>query len=172
MTLESQRDPVESRGKTPSLFSRIAGGLGWRAREFFQKAHNAKTTLESAVRQALGSRQSETALIGESQNYWNDLSDQSLKQNSHWRGVGIFSDDTRWLALGRGHLDLYEEFRRVVDLKHPLKRVVEWGCGGGMNAVHFARLADEFYGVDVSSASLAECGKQMRASAGPGGRAM
>jgi SAM-dependent methyltransferase len=163
MTQGSQRSPKHSKSSTSWLFSRIAAALGWRARAFFEKAHNAKTTLEIAVRQALGFRESETRLIGDSQSYWNDLSDGSLKQNSHWRGVGIFSDDTRWLALGRGHLDLYEEFRRVVNLKHPLKRVVEWGCGGCMNAVHFARLADEFYGVDISSASLDECGNQMKA---------
>jgi SAM-dependent methyltransferase len=48
-----------------------------------------------------------------------------------------------------------------LEIRHPLKRIVEWGCGGGMNAVHFGPLVDEFYGVDISSASLDECRRQM-----------
>lgn len=32
-----------------------------------------------------------------------------------------------------------------------------------MNAVHFARIAAEFYGVDVSRSSLDECARQMQA---------
>jgi hypothetical protein len=139
-------------------------GLSWRLRAFLQKVRNAKTALEIAVRYAIGYSEPETKLIGDSQIYWNDPPDRSLKQNSHWRGVGIFADDSRWLALGRENLQFYKEFARAVDLKHSLKCIVEWGCGGGMNAVHFGRLADEFYGIDISASSLEECGRQMRAA--------
>jgi cyclopropane fatty-acyl-phospholipid synthase-like methyltransferase len=110
----------------------------------------------------MGFTDSETKLIRDSQNYWNNVSDR-CKQNSHWRGVGKFADDSRWLALGREHLQLYEEFARVLGIKHPLKRIVEWGCGGGMNAIHFGRLAEEFCGIDISSANLQECARQMTA---------
>ncbi len=142
-------------------FSWLSEGVGWRVRAILQKAGSAKAAMEISVRDAIGLNESETKLIGDSQTYWNYPADGSLKQNSHWRGVGIFADDTRWLALGREHLKFYEEFARVVDLKHPLRRIVEWGCGGGMNAVHFGHLADEFCGVDISSSSLEECGRQM-----------
>ena len=49
----------------------------------------------------------------------------------------------------------------MIGLEQPAKRVVEWGCGGGANAVHFAREAEQFVGVDVSQASLDECGRQL-----------
>jgi SAM-dependent methyltransferase len=165
MARESQLGPNHSENQSASgLFARITAGLGWRARAVLERAHRAKTTLSVAFRQTLGSRESETKLIGDSQEYWNDTSDRTLKQNSHWRGVGIFADDSRWLALGQGHLEMYEAFARALGVKHPLKRIVEWGCGGGMNAVHFGPLAEEFYGIDISSASLEECGRQMNAA--------
>lgn len=148
-------------------FSWLSNGLGWRVRAAAQMAHNAKAAMEIAVRNAIGFGEPEAKLIGDSQTYWNDSADRSLKQNSHWRGVGIFADDSRWLALGREHLQLYEEFARALDLKCWPRRIVEWGCGGGMNAVHLAGPADEFYGVDISSSSLEECGKQMRAAGLP-----
>jgi len=164
-----------TQGSTPSTkgpsvnavrrpFSWLSEGLGWRLRAFLQKARRGKAALEVTVRHAIGFTESETKLIGDSQTYWNDAPDRSLKQNSHWRGVGIFADDSRWLALGRENLQFYEEFARAVDLKHSLKCIVEWGCGGGINAVHFGRLADEFYGIDISASSLEECGRQMIAA--------
>ena len=142
----------------------LSGGLSWRARGLLQKAHNAKDALEIGVRQAIGFNTSEAKLIGESQTYWNDPSDGTLHQNSHWRGVGIFADDARWLALGYEHLRIYQEFARAVGLNGSPRHIVEWGCGGGMNAVHFGCLTEQFYGIDISPSTLKECEKQMRAA--------
>jgi SAM-dependent methyltransferase len=167
MEQDSKRSAKQSNGNVIRKlfsFSWFAEGIGWRVRVLVQKAREARTTLEIAARHAIGFTEAEKKLIGDSQSYWNDPSGQSLKQNSHWRGMGIFADDSRWLALGRENLRFYEEFARAVDLKHSIKRIVEWGCGGGMNAVHFGRLADEFYGIDISSSSLEECGRQMSAA--------
>ena len=165
MSRESQTGPNQTANQDPGgVFARIFAGLGWRTRSLLEKMRRAKTITETAVRQALGSRESDQKLIGDSQDFWNDASDRSLKQNSHWRGVGIFADDSRWLALGQGHLEMYEAFARALSLKHPPSRIVEWGCGGGMNAVHFGPLAEEFFGIDISSASLEECGRQMNAA--------
>src|SRR5260370_2828750 len=128
MTQGSQSGPKERRvSAIRRPFSWLSEGLGWRVQGFLQKARSSKTALEVAVRQAIGFSESETKLIGDSKTYWNDLPDRSLKQNSHWRGVGIFADDSRWLALGRHHLQFCDEFARAVDLKHSLKRIVEWG---------------------------------------------
>jgi SAM-dependent methyltransferase len=135
-----------------------------RARALFWKLRSAKRQTEFVVRQAVGLKQSQTKLITDSQQYWNNLSNKVFKQHSHWRGDGIFADDSRWLALGLEHLHLYEEFARVVGQKPPLRRIVEWGCGGGMNAVHFAPLTQEFCGIDISAASLEECGRQITAA--------
>jgi SAM-dependent methyltransferase len=41
-------------------------------------------------------------------------------------------------------------------------RIVEWGVGGGANAVHFAPLAREFVAVDVAQESLDETERQVR----------
>jgi SAM-dependent methyltransferase len=165
MTQESDPDAKKTtRNAIASPISRVASGLSWRARDQYAKIRDAKNKVEIFLRQMTSLNTPEKRLIGESQAYWNNPSSKSLKQNSHWRGVGIFADDARWLALGLEHLQLYQELARVVDLKQSPKRIVEWGCGGGMNAVHFGRLADEFYGVDISSSSLVECGRQTTAA--------
>ncbi|MGH3517110.1 MAG: class I SAM-dependent methyltransferase [Haloechinothrix sp.] len=41
---------------------------------------------------------------------------------------------------------------------------MEWGCGGGANAIHFAPQCEEFIGVDVSSDTLDECARQIAAT--------
>jgi 2-polyprenyl-3-methyl-5-hydroxy-6-metoxy-1,4-benzoquinol methylase len=133
-------------------------------RDLVWNFRRAKRQAELLLRQALRLNQSPTKLITDSQHYWNDASNKILKQNSHWRGDGIFADDSRWLTLGRQHLRLYQDFARAVNLEPPLKRIVEWGCGGGMNAVHFGHLTREFCGIDISAASLNECRKQMTAA--------
>jgi SAM-dependent methyltransferase len=137
--------------------SRIVEGLRRRVRAVPERITSAGTV----ARQLLGFREPEDRLIGDSQIYWNKSADELRKQNSHWRGVGIFADDLRWLTIGKGHLELYEQFSRVVKFERRIERVVEWGCGGGMNAVHFARLASEFVGIDISGESLEECKRQM-----------
>ena len=52
---------------------------------------------------------------------------------------------------------------RLLDAEPAFGRVVEWGCGGGANAVQIAPVAREFIGVDVSSESLQECARQVEA---------
>lgn len=121
---------------------------------------------EHLVRGKLGLLDSEQKLASDSQHYWSKPETEAQRFNSHWRGQGEFSDDARWLAIGRQHLDLFEQFSRALELKRPLQRIVEWGCGGGANAVHFGPLTSEFVGVDIAQASLDECGRQL-ASAAP-----
>ncbi len=38
---------------------------------------------------------------------------------------------------------------------------LEWGCGGGANAVHFAPLVKTFYGLDISQECTVECSTQL-----------
>jgi SAM-dependent methyltransferase len=111
------------------------------------------------VLQAVHFRQPENTLISSCRAYWSDLRSTKKQQDSHWRGVGIFADDARWLALGDEHFEIYEEFSRAVNFRRP-RRIVEWGCGGGINAVRFGPLADVFYGIDISPDSLKECARQ------------
>ena len=51
-----------------------------------------------------------------------------------------------WLAWGAGHLDLYRNFARMLDVPLSVHRIVEWGSGGGANAIHFAPFAQEYVG--------------------------
>jgi Methyltransferase domain len=109
-------------------------------------------------------RRSQERLTHESREYWQAAPSPALNENSHWRGNGIFADDARWLSLGSENWRLYEEFARAIGFKRPVGRIVEWGCGGGANAIYFGREVREFYGVEVSSRSLEECDRQMRST--------
>ena len=90
------------------------------------------------------------------------LPDVNLKDYSHWKGEGKFKDEQRWLALGRAHFQMFEESCRLIGLTLPLNAIVEWGCGGGMNAVHFAQQCRRFYGVEIAEASLRESARVLQ----------
>ena len=112
----------------------------------------------------VGLGQPESRLARDSQSFWNGpLHDDSWRNNSHWQDGSAFADDNAWRAVGQGHLDLYEHFARAVQYDRPLGRVVEWGSGGGANAVHFAPRSQEYVAVDVAADSLVECERQVRA---------
>jgi 2-polyprenyl-3-methyl-5-hydroxy-6-metoxy-1,4-benzoquinol methylase len=157
-TAKSPKSPPRTLAK---LFYRLRDGISWRVRAMFRRAHDTRLALGVLFGHIAGRKEPETKLIKDSQSYWNTQSSRSYEQDSHWRGGGIFADESRWVALGLQHLQLYQEFARIAPLGRPLKRIVEWGCGGGMNAIHFGHLADEFCGIDIARASLEECKKQM-----------
>lgn len=108
---------------------------------------------------ALGRGQDEAELIRDSADYWRhgDAAGVDLKDYSHWRGAGPWKDDQRWLKLGQPHLRLYRQLLRSTETPARSPRIVEWGCGGGANAVHFIDHASEFCGIEISQASLDEC---------------
>jgi SAM-dependent methyltransferase len=114
------------------------------------------------MRNKLGWVESDEKLVSDSQAYWEKPETDAQRYNSHWRGHGVFAgDDARWLAVGAEHRRLFEVFARGVELSVPMGRVIEWGCGGGANAVHFGPLTREFVGVDLNPESLDECGRQL-----------
>lgn len=139
----------------------LTAGISWRAQLWSQRIREAKTTAEVWVRHTARINQPEQKLIDDSRDYWSDEAHKTYKQDSHWRGGGIFADESRWLALGLEHVRIYEQFVQIAGLQVPLRRVTEWGCGGGMNAIHFGQFSAEFCGIDVAPASLQECAKQM-----------
>lgn len=116
------------------------------------------------LRQRWGT-QSPRELEAQAEEYWTTDSD-SIGKNSHWRGHGPFADDDLWLSLGARHWRMYEEMSAAVSAASSPRRlgkVVEWGCGGGMNAVHFAGRAQSFFAVDIYQGSLDECRRQVAA---------
>ena len=116
-------------------------------------------------RLARAAADSEHRLAADSDRFWNDGSNQSLRGISHWRGTGPFKDnDSLWLETGRFHFELFEKAAAWCGSRDPVGPVVEWGAGGGMNAVHFAPVASTFYAVDINEDSLEECVRQVAAA--------
>lgn len=112
---------------------------------------------------SVGLTQPESKISADSQRYWTESDGARWKADSHWHDAGPFAEGDLWSQIGLRHLTMLQRGARMVEFTRPWRRVVEWGCGGGANAIHFAKLADEFIGVEVSSESLAECGRQVAA---------
>lgn len=119
------------------------------------------TAAGSRIALAFGLRQSDDTLIHDAQRYWSDADSDHFRAFSHWKGEDGLAEDT-WYVLGEIHLEMFEEVVRLTGLPVPCERIVEWGCGGGANAIHFAGVTRQFVGVDVSQASLDECDKTLR----------
>jgi 2-polyprenyl-3-methyl-5-hydroxy-6-metoxy-1,4-benzoquinol methylase len=117
---------------------------------------------ERVVREGLHLYDSDDKLIADSQQYWERIDREYIPGNAHWRGKGIFTnDDERWLKMGRHNLDMYRKMAGIAAPDHYPARIIDWGCGGGANAVHFAPGSNCYYGVDITSASVRECEKQL-----------
>ena len=101
-------------------------------------------------------RDSQDTLVRDASDYWDDPASKQFTKNSHWcRDTGI-TDET-WGELGKPHLLLFQKHLNHRRTEGVLDRIIEWGCGGGANAIHFVSHTRDFVGVDVSSASLVEC---------------
>lgn len=107
----------------------------------------------------VGPRHSEQRVIAEAAQYWSTPAAHAWRGNSHWRD-GI---PGQWERVGDDHLALFGKLARVLDRAPSMGTVVEWGSGGGANAVAFAPGADRFVAVDVARASLEECERRTRA---------
>ncbi len=113
------------------------------------------------VLSGLGLGQSESKISADAQRYWRQPAGKNWTADSHWRAAPVFDGSDLWSQIGLEHLELFERGARMVEFDRPWDRVVEWGCGGGANAVHFAPRAGEFIGIDISAATLEECAKQV-----------
>jgi len=118
--------------------------------------HHAERMLATA-----GLRQSETRIAADSQSFWARPAGPWWEDQSHWRDGPTFGTGDLWLRLGRDHLAVVQRGARAVGWEWRQPRIVDWGCGGGANAVHLAPLASEFVGVDVAEETLAECRRQV-----------
>ena len=102
----------------------------------------------------------ERSLVGEAQQYWEDPGSLHFQTNSHWRGDGGIAECT-WTEMGERHIELLRQHQDRAARGAMVDRVIEWGCGGGANAIPFSRMAGEFVGVDISQQSLTECGARL-----------
>lgn len=98
--------------------------------------------------------------------YWSlSDSDERVRDQSHWCGVMRWNRD-RWFEYGDFHLRLVlkclEAFAGTDDTgRLSAKTALEWGCGGGSIVRPLCQTFSRVYGVDISGASLEECGQQM-----------
>jgi polysaccharide pyruvyl transferase WcaK-like protein/SAM-dependent methyltransferase len=154
-------------------FFHAAGGAGRPAPQTrgarMGAVNTAKTTLrraEGKLQRALatvGAVQGEARIAGDAQAYWTESDGKRWRSESHWRDADAFAANDVWSAIGRRHLEMVESGARSLGVEPRWDRVLEWGCGGGANAVHFAPRAGEFIGVEVSAETVAECGRQVAA---------
>lgn len=126
------------------------------------RAETVTRRLRRRVRETLdrvGPQHSEQQVIAEAAAYWGDPDQRAWENNSHWSD-GI---PGQWEEVGAAHLALFDKLARVLDRTPSMSTVVEWGSGGGANAVAFAPRADRFVAVDVVAASLDECARHTKA---------
>ena len=90
--------------------------------------------------------------------YWTDLSEPDWRSDSHWRD-GLAE---HWDTVGNESLSIARRLVRVTGRELPAGRTLEWGSGGGANAVVFAPRCTEFVAVDVVAESLEECRRQVQ----------
>jgi SAM-dependent methyltransferase len=103
-------------------------------------------------------------LAAEAGRYWRQSDSRPWVQDmSHWRGRGRWADDDAWSAPGRRHLQLFDQLCTLTGRTGKVRSMLEWGPGGGVNAVIFSGHVERFHGVDISPANLAECGRQLQA---------
>ncbi|ANH38889.1 Methyltransferase domain protein [Nocardioides dokdonensis FR1436] len=101
--------------------------------------------------------QSQRALTDAALAHWSDTEAPRWAVESHWRsGLGEL-----WSSVGPRQLALTRSLLASLGRDVPEGRVLEWGCGGGANAVSFAPLCREYVGVDISQHSLDECRDQV-----------
>lgn len=110
-----------------------------------------------------GMRQSDARISADAQAYWRQPGDAEWQSNSHWRTGTAFAGSDLWSEIGRRHLAMFERGTRTAEFTRPWGRVLDWGCGGGANAIHFAPRADEYIGVDISAETLTRCGLEVAA---------
>jgi hypothetical protein len=95
---------------------------------------------------------------------WDRHDDEEYRRDqSHWRGVGRWDDET-WKRMGTTLVARLRELHRVVRRPFPPPEsmvVLEWGPGGGANLHALAPFASTMYGVDVSAKNLDECARQL-----------
>lgn len=99
---------------------------------------------------------------------WDNNEKEEYRQdNSHYRGVGRWADDEKWMAIGKRSLRIINSmlhfYGHEADYWTQDRFMLEWGPGGGANAFAFRNLVKKYYGVDISRDNLAEATRVTRA---------
>lgn len=133
------------------------------------RLRNAASAARNRAQFALGQVgfvHSSSRMTDDASRYWYGELGDPLQNDSHWHSGSKSEGTESWRSMGEEQLRLYQRLRQTSSDPEPLKRIVDWGCGGGANAVAFAPLAAELIIVDVNLESVDECARQL-AMAGP-----
>ncbi len=107
--------------------------------------------------------QSRSTITTDASNLWgSSTSDSHVRDLSHWIGEGRWVNEQAWNRIGQMHFEMFKKICLLANVTQPICSMVEWGSGGGANAVRFCSEVTTFYGVDISSANLAECQRQLK----------
>lgn len=108
-------------------------------------------------------RQKNTTVYSDAADFWDTKNPgESTKDFSHWADHGRWRDTQAWRAIGMQHYQMFQRLCRLAHYELPIERMVEWGPGGGANAVHFCSSVKDYFGVDISIANLEECERQLQ----------
>lgn len=92
--------------------------------------------------------------------YWRG-NDERATGMAHWRGSRRWAyRDAEWLGIGKKHLKMHLDLLRSFPPKTDMRRMLEWGPGGGSNVLAFANEFEDIMGVDISADTLTECRRQ------------
>lgn len=125
-----------------------------------QKILRVGKRIEDRTRQLFHLHEPEKKIIRDAQEFWTRTPNANNSAWWHLRENNVLSDE-QWLRIGSKHLDLYLRWMRMLDADTRPKKVVDWGCGGGANAVDFASICEEIYLVDPSKDAIEESLKQL-----------
>jgi methyltransferase family protein len=87
---------------------------------------------------------------------------EDRRDMSHWVGEGRWADQARWQRIGDEHFELYRILLNLAGRTNPVRTMMEWGQGGGANAIRFATEVSAYIGVDISEPNLKECARQLK----------
>ena len=106
--------------------------------------------------------QTESQRTKDAAQFWSQCENSGqIREYSHWVGEGIFENSDKWAGVGETHFQMWKQFTTICREEQANKRMREWGSGGGANAIVFAKVFENFFGVEISAASLNECEKQL-----------
>lgn len=109
--------------------------------------------LVRSVVDRLGPSQDVSDRLRDAAAYWQRADQPDWAANSHWRG-GL--SDEAWRNVGNENLGIFRKLVVGLGEVDDFGIVIDWGCGGGANAVAFAGYAERIIVADVSSDSVEE----------------
>jgi predicted O-methyltransferase YrrM len=129
----------------------IPGG----ARRFLKRVAGMNSTPE-AVSQPFD------VVAADAKEYWSaSETAEHQRDMSHWLGEGRWTDEAEWRRIGEEHFELHRTLLKLAGKTEPIRKMMEWGQGGGANAIRFASDVSTYIGIDISDPNLKECARQL-----------